>query len=101
AREWWQVTREETEPNRARRDERDLERERRIAIVLRARELVRLRAHVPDVRLVERVARLSRVALPPKHAHSRCGVELCDASPDEVELVGLLEVFADVDQVAP
>src|SRR5215510_1054797 len=94
-----QVAREEAQPNGVPGDERDLEREHRVAIVLGPRELVRPGAHEAHVHLVERVAGLSDVAVPAQQAGTRGGIELGHRAGYEMELIGLLEFLADVHQI--
>jgi hypothetical protein len=95
-----EVTRAESKAQRARTDEGDLERQRRIPIVLRAGKLRGLRARVDDVRLLERHPRSQRVAVPLERAASSGRIEAREPAGDERGLERLAVVGSGVDDVA-
>ena len=95
-----EIARAEAQAHGARRDERDLEREDRVAVVFRARKLRRWCARVDDVRLLERVTRGEGVAIPLERAAAGGGVECREPVGDEDRLERFSEVVAGVDHVA-
>ena len=95
-----QVARAEAQPQGARAHERDVERQRRIAVVLRAWELGGRRPREADVDLVEVERRLERVSVPLQRAAPGRDVERGEAAGGEKRLLRFAEVESDVDDVA-